>query len=38
VRDAIEARNPEAARTAMRALIGDVLELIEQVEATPPEG
>jgi DNA-binding FadR family transcriptional regulator len=37
VRDAIEARNPEAARTAMRALIGDVLELIEQVEAAPPD-
>ncbi|MDV3459387.1 FadR/GntR family transcriptional regulator [Sphingomonas sp. HF-S4] len=29
VRDAIAARDPEAARIAMRALIGDVLELIE---------
>lgn len=33
VRDAIEARDPEAARAAMRALIGDVLELIDHVEA-----
>ena len=33
VRDAIEARDPESARAAMRALIGDVLELIEHVEA-----
>jgi DNA-binding FadR family transcriptional regulator len=30
VRDAILARDPEASRKAMRALIGDVLELIEQ--------
>ncbi len=29
VRDAIVARNPDAARSAMRALIGDVLDLIE---------
>jgi DNA-binding FadR family transcriptional regulator len=34
VRDAIEARDPDAARTAMRALIGDVLDLIEHVETT----
>ncbi|UZK64660.1 FadR/GntR family transcriptional regulator [Sphingomonas sp. M1-B02] len=33
VRDAIVARDPAAAHAAMRALIGDVLELIEQVEA-----
>jgi DNA-binding FadR family transcriptional regulator len=33
VRDAIAAHDPEAARTAMRHLIGDVLSLIEQVEA-----
>ena len=33
VRDAIEARDADAARAAMRHLIGDVLELIEQVEA-----
>ena len=33
VRDAIAARDPERARTAMRALIGDVLDLIERVEA-----
>ncbi|WP_404336846.1 FadR/GntR family transcriptional regulator [Sphingomonas sp. MMS12-HWE2-04] len=33
VRDAIAARDPDAARIAMRALIGDVLELIEQVES-----
>jgi DNA-binding FadR family transcriptional regulator len=32
VRDAIEARDPEAAKTAMRALIGDVLDLIENSE------
>ena len=37
VRDAIAAHDAEAARTAMRALIGDVLDLIEQVEATPAE-
>ncbi|WP_369062321.1 FadR/GntR family transcriptional regulator [Caulobacter sp. 73W] len=30
VRDAIAARNPDAARAAMRALIGDVLDLIEE--------
>jgi DNA-binding FadR family transcriptional regulator len=33
VRDAIEARDPEAAHAAMRALIGDVLDLIEHSEA-----
>ena len=32
VRDAIAARDPQAARIAMRALIGDVLELIDKVE------
>jgi len=32
VRDAIAARDPEAARAAMRALIGDVLDLIEKSE------
>lgn len=32
VRDAIVARDPDAARSAMRHLIGDVLELIDQVE------
>ena len=32
VRDAILARDPEAARVAMRALIGDVLELIDAAE------
>jgi DNA-binding FadR family transcriptional regulator len=32
VRDAIEARDPDEARAAMRNLIGDVLDLIEQVE------
>jgi DNA-binding FadR family transcriptional regulator len=35
VRDAIMARNPDAARAAMRALIGDVLELIDQGEVPP---
>ena len=30
VRDAIVARDPESARAAMRALIGDVLDLIEE--------
>lgn len=30
VRDAIAARDPEAARSAMRSLIGDVLDLIEE--------
>ena len=33
VRDAIFARDPEAARTAMRHLIGDVIELIDRVDA-----
>ena len=33
VRDAITARDADAARLAMRHLIGDVLDLIEQVEA-----
>ena len=33
VRDAIVARNPDGARGAMRHLIADVLDLIEQVEA-----
>lgn len=33
VRDAIAAHDAEGARTAMRALIGDVLELIDDVEA-----
>lgn len=33
VRDAIVKRNADQARAAMRHLIGDVLELIEQVEA-----
>ncbi len=33
VRDAIEARDADAARTAMRNLIADVLELIDQYEA-----
>jgi len=32
VRDAIAARDPATARTAMRTLIGDVVELIETVE------
>ncbi len=32
VRDAIVARNPDAARTAMRDLIGDVLELIDEAD------
>ncbi|WP_447727152.1 FadR/GntR family transcriptional regulator [Sphingomonas koreensis] len=32
VRDAILARDPDAARVAMRALIGDVLELIDAAE------
>ncbi len=32
VRDAILARNPDVARTAMRDLIGDVLELIDAAE------
>jgi len=32
VHDAILARDPEAARTAMRGLIGDVLELIDTVD------
>jgi DNA-binding FadR family transcriptional regulator len=33
VRDAIAAHDPDSARAAMRHLIGDVLALIEQVEA-----
>jgi DNA-binding FadR family transcriptional regulator len=33
VRDAIAARDPATARTAMRTLIGDVVELIETVES-----
>lgn len=33
VRDAIVARDPDGARTAMRELIGDVLELIDAAEA-----
>ena len=32
VRDAIAARDPESARITMRALIGDVLELIDEAE------
>lgn len=32
VRDAIDARNPDAARTAMRHIIGDVLTLIDDAE------
>lgn len=35
VRDAIEARDSEGARVAMRNLIGDVLELIDEAEAGP---
>lgn len=35
VRDAIEAGDPEGARVAMRNLIGDVLELIDEAEAGP---
>lgn len=37
VHDAIAARTPDAARAAMRTLIGDVLDLIEQVESAAPE-
>jgi len=33
VRDAIEARDPEAARIAMRSLIADVIDLIDHYEA-----
>jgi len=33
VRDAINRRNPDAARIAMKKIIGDVLELIEAAEA-----
>lgn len=33
VRDAILARNPDAARVAMRELIGDVLDLIDEAES-----
>lgn len=41
VHDAIVARDPDAARNAMRSLIGDVLDLIDdfesqQADATPP--
>ena len=35
VRDAILARDPDAARLTMRALIGDVLELIDAAEKAP---
>jgi DNA-binding FadR family transcriptional regulator len=38
VRDAILARDPDAARTAMRDLIGDVLELIDEAEAGKASG
>ncbi|AQR75316.1 FadR/GntR family transcriptional regulator [Sphingomonas sp. LM7] len=38
VRDAIAAHDADAARTAMRALIGDVLELIDDVEASEAKG
>jgi len=38
VRDAIAAHDSEGARTAMRALIGDVLELIDDVEAREAQG
>ncbi|TGX55200.1 FadR family transcriptional regulator [Sphingomonas gei] len=38
VRDAIAAHDPDAARAAMRALIGDVLDLIDDVEARTVEG
>ncbi|MDP5277309.1 FadR/GntR family transcriptional regulator [Sphingomonas sp. DG1-23] len=38
VRDAIAAHDSEGARTAMRALIGDVLELIDDVEAGETQG
>ena len=38
VRDAIEARDPDAARGAMRSLIGDVLDLIDNVEAADAAG
>jgi DNA-binding FadR family transcriptional regulator len=38
VREAIEAGDPDAARAAMRALIGDVLDLIEHVEAQDAVG
>lgn len=38
VRDAIQARDPEAARSAMRFLIADVLDLIERVETGEPAG
>jgi DNA-binding FadR family transcriptional regulator len=38
VRDAIAARDPEGARAAMRALIGDVLELIDDLEAREAKG
>jgi DNA-binding FadR family transcriptional regulator len=38
VRNAIEARDAESARAAMRALIGDVLDLIDHVERSEAEG
>lgn len=38
VRDAIAARDMQAARAAMRHLIGDVLDLIERVEAGREDG
>jgi DNA-binding FadR family transcriptional regulator len=37
VRDAIAAHDPDAARAAMRALIGDVLDLIERGEGATAE-
>ena len=36
VRDAILARDPDGARVAMRELIGDVLELIDEAEGKAP--
>ncbi|HEY0623950.1 FadR/GntR family transcriptional regulator [Sphingomonas sp.] len=38
VRDAILARDPDAARIAMRALIGDVLDLIDEAETGKAPG
>lgn len=38
VRDAILARDPDAARGAMRALIGDVLDLIDEYESRTAQG
>lgn len=37
VRDAILAHDPDASRAAMRALIGDVLDLIDEYESKNPE-